>query len=80
MHNPCDFERLRAIMIDMGYEIVDIYHTEEKDDMTYWKLSDMPPDILFRLKDMSVSPADRLRGMSNNPCRKFDMLSSKRIS
>lgn len=80
MHNPCDFERLRAIMIDMGYEIVDIYHTEEKDDMTYWKLSDMPPDILFRLKDMSVSPADRLRKKRNNACKKFDMLSSKRIS
>ena len=66
---PCNFDRMQKTLVQMNYEILDVTETQVYTDK---RLSDFPPDVVFRLKDDSKSPAELLRGSRNNPCAKFD--------
>mmetsp|Transcript_19815 Transcript_19815/g.35018 ORF Transcript_19815/g.35018 Transcript_19815/m.35018 type:complete len:405 (-) Transcript_19815:56-1270(-) len=72
---PCDFDRLQKALVQMNYEILDL---EERMTLTHMALPDFPTDVIFRLKDMTQSPATRLQGVNGNPCQKFDMMSTGR--
>jgi len=68
---PCSFDQLQKTMIQMNYEILD---ASEMQVYTNKKLPDFPQDVVFKLRDVSKSPADQLRGLRDNPCAKFDTL------
>ena len=64
----CNFDKLQQTLVQMGY---DIYDAEEQSTLMDKKLPEFPPDIVFKLKDMAQSPANRLRGSVGDPCEKF---------
>lgn len=67
---PCSFDRMRKALVGMGYEAFDLSETQS---LTNADLSELPPDIVFRLRSDARPPADQLRGAWSNPCAMFDM-------
>jgi FkbM family methyltransferase len=67
---PCTFATMQTQLEKMGYEIWDLPRTK---NFTGKFLDTMTGDVLFVLKDTSVSPAQRFRGTTDNPCQRFDL-------
>ena len=71
LKTPCNFDLLQRTLIEMGYDILDV---GEKESFTTKRLPDFPPDVVFKLIDMTQSPVKRLGSRSgNNVCQRFDM-------
>jgi FkbM family methyltransferase len=68
--NSCDFDRLRRALALMKYQIFDL---EENISYESMELQNFPTDIMFKLHDITRSPADQFRGSMENPCAKFDL-------
>lgn len=71
----CDFPAMQHRLEQMGYEVWD---STMKIDLTGKSIEQFPtPDAVFVQKFPDETPANRLRGTSNNPCADFDIGGNK---